>query len=578
MPATGAWLAVGTLAAGVISIYFIRYLWPYRDNPGARFFIATIGCEALWALSYGGALLVFDPSLRVIFEVPIWIGINFIGVFFLAFALAYTGRGHLVRSKLMGTIGGVQVLHTIVIITNPLHHIAWSNYHIDPIFGAATVSYTHQPWLFVNFVGIYLMVAAGSFLLVDTFFSYGSLYRAQTVAIALSPVLPGLAFVLWLFEVGVSPPLNLTPLTFPVHLGLDMYAFFRRNMFELTPAARRAADRAAIDDLGSAVVILDNEQRIINNNDEAQRLLAAANQDLVGSRLTAVIDGIDLSATEQTVTITRKGERRKYAVSTSALNDPVGNEIGHTLVFQDITEEKQREQRLAVLNRVLRHNLRNDLNVVLGQVEIATGLARSDELRQLLETAENKTEEVIELGEKARMIEQLLDTTSSVTKPVAIHEMLERIRGDLLTTWPDARIEIHVPDSLRFRTDPALLEPVFENLIENAIEHNDAEEPLVEVTAVEPNTPGPSATIEIRDNGPGIPEYERTAIETGEETDLDHGSGIGLWVVKWGVEALGGDIQFTTDDMGTTVRLRLPTRMDTRDQLAGDADPTKPPW
>ena len=171
------WLAVGALLSGVASVAFLRYLWPYREEPGARFFIGTIACEALWAFAYGVALFVFDPALRQLFEVPIWLGINFIGVFFLAFALEYTGRSSLLRSRWMGGLVVLQALHTLIVATNSLHQVAWSDYHVEPGFGAATVAYTHEPWLFVNVTGVILAVAAGSFLLTDTFFSYGPLYR-----------------------------------------------------------------------------------------------------------------------------------------------------------------------------------------------------------------------------------------------------------------------------------------------------------------------------------------------------------------------------------------------------------------
>jgi hypothetical protein len=46
-------------------------------------------------------------------------------------------------------------------------------------------------------------------------------------------------------------------------------------------------------------------------------------------------------------------------------------------------------------------------------------------------------------------------------------------------------------------------------------------------------------------------------LEALEETALEHGSGLGLWLVKWGVGALGGTVTFDTTD-GTTVTLALP--------------------
>lgn len=59
------------IAAGLVSVGFIRYLWAYRHVPGGWFFIGTIAAEPLWTLAYGLALSVFDPAIRPWFERPI---------------------------------------------------------------------------------------------------------------------------------------------------------------------------------------------------------------------------------------------------------------------------------------------------------------------------------------------------------------------------------------------------------------------------------------------------------------------------------------------------------------------------
>jgi signal transduction histidine kinase len=64
--------------------------------------------------------------------------------------------------------------------------------------------------------------------------------------------------------------------------------------------------------------------------------------------------------------------------------------------------------------------------------------------------------------------------------------------------------------------------------------------------------------IVITDNGPGIPEHERRAIESGEETPLQHGTGLGLWLVYWAMSLLGGDIHIDDAESGTRIALRLP--------------------
>ncbi|MFB6128480.1 MAG: hypothetical protein ABEJ47_01835 [Halorhabdus sp.] len=71
----------------------------------------------------------------------------------------------------------------------------------------------------------------------------------------------------------------------------------------------------------------------------------------------------------------------------------------------------------------------------------------------------------------------------------------------------------------------------------------------------------PSASIQFDPgdaNGTRIGEQERTVIEEGRETPLEHSSGLGLWLVAWIVRTAGGTIRFETADTGITVVVQLP--------------------
>ena len=65
-------------------------------------------------------------------------------------------------------------------------------------------------------------------------------------------------------------------------------------------------------------------------------------------------------------------------------------------------------------------------------------------------------------------------------------------------------------------------------------------------------------SIIIADDGEGIPESELVAVTAEKETPLEHGSGIGLWVMKWLTEESGGRFDVRADSSGTVVRMRLP--------------------
>lgn len=67
-----------------------------------------------------------------------------------------------------------------------------------------------------------------------------------------------------------------------------------------------------------------------------------------------------------------------------------------------------------------------------------------------------------------------------------------------------------------------------------------------------------SVTIRIADDGPGIPVHEQTAILSGPETPLEHGSGVGLWLANWIAESLDSELAFNQrEPTDTTVTVTL---------------------
>jgi len=545
-----SWPAAASLVSGLLSGGFIAFVWPYREADGARLFMAMIGAITLWAVSYGVALLVFDPTLRFLFEIPIWLGTCFTSLLFLAFALEYTGRKDAVRSPAMGALVALMVGFVALIGTNPRHHLVWQNYRIEPTFGAATVAHTTEAWLLLILMTLIIITAGAVLILIETFMSYGQLYRSQTLALALSPlpVIPGI--LLWLFNVGPVPNLNLAPVLFPLHLGLDMYAFFRRNMFELTPAARRMGDQTAIDDLGIGVVIVDDDERIINANEAASDIVDTAKPDFLGKSLDSIDLDIDLAGDDQRIR-REQSQPREYAITVSPIEDSANSTVGHTITLQDITSERQREQRLAVLNRILRHNLRNDLNVASGYLDVVADGIDDEGYADMLETAKSNTDDVLELGDKARMVERTLETEDMGTEEIPIATLVDHV-ADPLVDEHGGSVDGDISEGFTVETNRQLLESVLSNLIENGLEHGGG---AVSVTAT---AAGSTARIVVSDDGDGIPEHELGVIEQGKETDLEHGSGIGLWLVEWGATALGGNVTYETGSAGTTATVELP--------------------
>ena len=94
----------------------------------------------------------------------------------------------------------------------------------------------------------------------------------------------------------------------------------------------------------------------------------------------------------------------------------------------------------------------------------------------------------------------------------------------------------------------------FKNLIDNAARHNDSEKPTVDVQL---RTDEASTKVIISNNGPGIPEQELIAVNQAEVTPLNHGTGIGLWLVSWILDKSGAILTYSTGDTGTESTVQL---------------------
>jgi signal transduction histidine kinase len=552
-----SWPVLGTLGAGVANLLLLRYVWPWRDEPGGRWFVVVIGVQTFWCLAYGAALLTFDPALRYALEVAAWLPANWLGVCFLAFALEYTGRIDLRRALWFKLTVAFEAVSTLVVVTNPLHGLVWTDFAVAPQFGAATAAYTHEPWVYVQFVALFVQSLVGSLVLLDTVVSYGPLFRRQAIAIALTPLYPGVAFAAWTFEVAPVYPLNLTPIMFLPHAMLDVYALFRSDMFEFPPTTRRTGERAAIDDIGTPVVIVDVKGRVVTLNPSAAATFEADKHAVQADPMDDIYEGdsVDLSTREQALGLRTAGERREFDVTVTPLADAADSHVGYTVTFQDVTAERQRRQRLSVLNRILRHNLRNDLAVVRSYADHVAETVDDETATEAVSVIDEQSADLLELGEKARRASEALDGGAD-QRVVGLATLVDEVAADLREEHPDGAVTVDVPPDLRLESNPRGLELVVRSLVENGIEHGGG---TVEVAATGTADGGRSVLLAVRDDGPGLPDHEREVIEGGEESALAHGSGLGLWLARWGATALGGDVSFETPEGGgTTVHLRLP--------------------
>jgi len=281
------------------------------------------------------------------------------------------------------------------------------------------------------------------------------------------------------------------------------------------------------------------------------------------------------SAWQGTVTAAREDDTTyPQQLSMSTVED------GYVWVCRDVTRREERDQRLRVLNRVLRHDTRNALNVVLGRTDRlaarltgdgggegvdrgraeddgGSGGGSRDGVEADVAAVREAAESLLETSEKARKLEDALAHDDAGA--MAVDELVDREAAAVRDEYPAATVT--VSGSADAAVDERLRLPLRELLV-NAVEHStgggggsdsggdggdgegDAGAPRVEVAVSDD-----PLSVRVGDDGPGIPEHERRALAGVEETALQHGSGVGLWLVYWVVRQTGGSVDVVDGDV-----------------------------
>jgi len=306
------------------------------------------------------------------------------------------------------------------------------------------------------------------------------------------------------------------------------------------------------------VVVLDWEDHVLDANATTARLFDCPAAAMVGEPVGSAIDGLeraDLSAgaTGRVTLQTTKG-RRQFEFSVSAVDDDqsTGDEgtapIARTMLLRDVTDRQTREQRLTVLNRVLRHNVRNKLDVVLANADHV----EDDDLR---EGIRESATDLVALGRKARQAEEVMTTSTEPPERVDVTDVAAAVAEEYRTANPTDDITVTSPDELVISSHRSIVRQVLSELVDNALTHADG--PAQVDVRVREGVDG-TAELVVADDGPGIPDRERRILDDGFETQLEHGQGIGLWFVNWAVRQLGGDLDIGENDpTGSVVTVRL---------------------
>ena len=333
--------------------------WNRRRAPGAAALALLLLAVAAWCGGYGLYWALAQGQAQLMAGNATTIGAALVPPTFLAFMLDVTGRRRWLTRGVYLTLGLTYGATLLASWTNASHHL-WHTAIDYRVSGGLHVIATESGplyWLF-SLVYAYSLILAGTALLVHAWWHARGIYRSQyalllvAVAVALGPSL--------LSEAGWTPwpELDLAPLGLAVSGPLLAYALFHYRLLDLVPIARTLL----VDTMLDAVIVLDQQQRVIDLNPAALKLTGWQGRSPIGQPAQHLFAAWPDLVTRYTTALEAEAQvyldaHRTLHLSITPLHDPSGAARGRLIVLRDISAQKEAERDLQAANTVLHTQL-----------------------------------------------------------------------------------------------------------------------------------------------------------------------------------------------------------------------------
>ncbi|WP_244880411.1 histidine kinase N-terminal 7TM domain-containing protein [Halogeometricum borinquense] len=535
-------VAVGT-AAAILA-------WRQRPEPGATPLVALLLGQSWWSACLIFRLRAPTVSSKLLWADLAWVGVVTIPVAWLLFSLEYTGHDEYIHLRSVIALSAVPLVTILLVVTAQYHNLLY----VRPGgVGPDGVMIVHHGgvWYRVITGYTYLLGGTGMLAVLELLTSDAATFRSQGVALLVGLLAPWLTNALFLTDFFMPTGIDPTPISFSISGVAYLSAISRYRLFGTNPAPKVRARQLIFDRMQAGAIVVDTNDHIVDTNDSCEDIFGMDEQDILGAPADEIVPGYDRLPCEGALsghlTINDETGEHPYDVTVTPISNVRGKSIGRVITFHDISRHLRQQQRLEVLNRILRHNIRTETNIIHGYVDRFA----DDEDAQ---TVKRRALRIEEMGRKGREAIQLFNGGREGHDSRPLSALLQQCLDSARREHPEVTFEY---DPLGDDVTVAWsLRTVLSNVVENAVEHNTSDDPHVWVRVREADQ---RVHISVVDNGPGIDTYELNVLEDGSETALKHGSGLGLWIAKWGTEIAGGNISFSENNpTGSVVTVDVP--------------------
>ena len=343
------------LVAGLIVVVCAIFVMQRSGVIGATSLLGVFWAVGIWCFAYAFELASAKLGWQIFWAKAQYLGIPYVSLFFFIFTYDFSKPSSRLARWKTALLLLPAVAFTLLAWTNESHGLIWSRIEQKDFGNFVLLSIDHGPIFWAVILYSYLLLIAGSVLIIRKIRSSPPELRAQFNVILLGAAVPWLGNALYITKLNPFPDLDLTPISFMVLGVFSVVGLFRYGLLDIMPIA----GEAVLESLDDVVIVTNAKGMVIFINNAFRYFFRTAPASLVGRHASeAFLPWSQLaSLAGQSNTI-----RKEITVSqpdTSFIFDTrifnvrwnSNTTLGRVIMLRDVTERRMAE------NRVIRESI-----------------------------------------------------------------------------------------------------------------------------------------------------------------------------------------------------------------------------
>jgi PAS domain S-box-containing protein len=334
--------AIALIASVIISLSMAVAVLIQKRTLGGYAFALLKTAVGLWAFTSLFEVCAFSLSIKTFAYSAKFFFIVLVPITWFVYGLYYSNRLRKLTYVQIVMLTVIPAISILMVVTNRYHQWMFSSLDVIETAGNQFIMRQFGPWFWIHAGYSYILLFLGFFFMAKHLIDAPTPYRWQVATLLVGGLTPWVANIAFTFQLTPYPYLDLTPFAFTISGVAFMVGIVRFQLLDVAPIAQEVV----IENIDDAIIVLDNEQRVLNFNPAAQRLAASSGSKLIGSPAEKVFPWWKLfqigtdpipEGSLPIIELHFAHRRRLFRPKILPL-ECYGRESGHLITLHDITE------------------------------------------------------------------------------------------------------------------------------------------------------------------------------------------------------------------------------------------------